>query len=62
MHLLRWTLAAAVAAAVLAAIPARAADVTEVPEGVGTAAVAAFRAGLALHKEKQYAAAIKEYE
>lgn len=47
---------------VLTAVPARAADVTEVPEGVGTAALAAFRAGLALHREKHYAAAIKEYE
>jgi tetratricopeptide (TPR) repeat protein len=46
----------------LAAVPVQAADVTEVPEGVGTAALAAFRAGLTLHKEKQYAAAIREYE
>ncbi len=47
---------------VLIAMPARAADVTEVPQNVSSAAVAAFRAGLALHREKHYAAAIKEYE
>lgn len=47
---------------VLIAMPARAADVTEVPQDVSSAAVAAFRAGLALHREKHYAAAIKEYE
>ncbi len=50
------------AAIVLVAHPVRAADVTEVPEGVSTEAVKAFRGGLALHKEKQYAAAIREYE
>lgn len=46
----------------LPAIPLQAADVTEVSPDVSTAAVAAFRAGLALHREKHYAAAIKEYE
>ncbi len=46
----------------LSGLPARAADVTEVPAGVSTDAVKAFRAGLALHKDKKYAAAIPEYE
>ncbi|MGQ0570759.1 MAG: tetratricopeptide repeat protein [Armatimonadota bacterium] len=41
---------------------ARAADVTDPPEGLNTEALRAFRAGLALHKDKQYTAAIKEYE
>ena len=50
------------AAIVLVALPVRAADVTEVPEGVSTEAVRAFRGGLALHREKQYVAAIREYE
>lgn len=40
----------------------RAADVTEVPPGVSTEAVKAFRRGLELHKSKQWPAAIKEYE
>lgn len=49
---------------VLALLPAavRAADVTEVPVGVSTEAVKAFRAGLELHKNKEWAAAVKEYE
>lgn len=49
---------------VIALLPAavRAADVTEVPSGVSTEAVKAFRAGLDLHKAKQWAAAVKEYE
>jgi Tfp pilus assembly protein PilF len=46
----------------LIVLPAGAADVTEVPPDVSTAAVTAFRAGLALHREKQYASATKEYE
>ncbi|HET8678903.1 MAG TPA: tetratricopeptide repeat protein [bacterium] len=50
------------AVTVLIATPLRAADITEVPQDVSSAAVAAFRAGLALHREKHYAAAIKEYE
>jgi len=50
------------AAIILVALPVRAADVTEVPEGVSTEAVKAFRGGLALHREKQYVAAIREYE
>jgi len=41
---------------------ARAADVTDPPEGLNTEALRAFRAGLALHKDKHYPAAIKEYE
>ena len=49
------------AAIILVALPVRAADVTEVPEGVSTEAVKAFRGGLALHREKQYVAAIREY-
>jgi len=40
----------------------RAADVTEVPAGVSSEAVKAFRRGLELHKSKQWTAAIKEYE
>lgn len=49
---------------ILALAPAalRAADVTEVPPGVSTEAVKAFKRGLALHKEKQWGAAIMEYE
>ena len=58
----RYAIALLSAILALAALPARAADVTEVPEGVSTAALAAFRAGLALHREKYYAPAIKEYE
>ncbi len=49
-------------AASITALPVRAADVTEPPVGLSTEALKAFRAGLVLHKEKQYAAAIKEYE
>lgn len=62
MQLLRRALAGLAVLIVLIAMPARAADVTEVPQDVSSAAVAAFRAGLALHREKHYAAAIKEYE
>jgi tetratricopeptide (TPR) repeat protein len=58
----RYAIALLSAILALAALPARAADVTEVPEGVSTEAVKAFRAGLALHRDKQYAQAIKEYE
>ncbi len=43
-------------------LPVRAADVTEPPAGLSTEALKAFRAGLALHKEKHYASAITEYE
>lgn len=62
MRTVRCILAGLAAVVALAAIPVRAADVTEVPEGISTAALAAFRAGLALHREKYYAPAIKEYE
>ena len=41
---------------------ARAADVTEIPAGVSSEAVKAFKRGLELHKSKEWAAAIKEYE
>ena len=58
----RYAIALLSAILALTALPVRAADVTEVPEGVSTAALAAFRAGLALHREKYYAPAIKEYE
>ena len=58
----RYAIALLSAILALAVLPVRAADVTEVPEGVSTAALAAFRAGLALHREKYYAPAIKEYE
>ncbi|MBI3976342.1 MAG: tetratricopeptide repeat protein [Armatimonadetes bacterium] len=49
---------------VLLLVPAslRAADVTDVPPGVSTEAVKAFKRGLELHKAKQWTAAIKEYE
>jgi len=49
---------------ILALLPAdlRAADVTEVPAGVSTAAVKAFRAGLEFHKARQWTSAVKEYE
>jgi pentatricopeptide repeat protein len=49
---------------VVALLPAavRAADVTAVPAGMSTEAVKAFRAGLDLHKARQWAAAVKEYE
>jgi len=40
----------------------RAADVTDVPAGVSTAAVAAFKRGLELHKAGQWTAAIQQYE
>lgn len=40
----------------------RAADVTEVPPGISSEAVKAFKHGLEFHKAKQWAAAIKEYE
>ncbi len=62
MQTARRVLAVLVAITVLLATPVRAADITEVPQDVSTAAVAAFRAGLALHREKHYAAAIREYE
>lgn len=41
---------------------ARAADITEVPAGVSTEAVKAFKHGLEFHKTKQWRDAIKEYE
>lgn len=44
------------------AIAASAADVTEVPAGVSTEAVKAFKRGLELHRAKQWPEAIKEYE
>jgi pentatricopeptide repeat protein len=47
---------------ILLPVAVRAADVTEVPAGVSTAAVKAFRAGLEFHKAKQWASAVKEYE
>lgn len=47
--------------AVFAAV-ASAADVTEVPPGVSTEAVKAFKLGLEFHKAKQWEPAIKEYE
>jgi len=53
----RYAIALLSAILALAVLPVRAADVTEVPEGVSTEAVKAFRSGLVLHKEKQYAAA-----
>lgn len=48
----------------LVLVPAvlHAADVTEVPPGVSTEAVKAFKLGLEFHKTKQWSAAIKEYE
>lgn len=46
----------------LLAPAASAADVTAVPAGVSTEAVKAFRRGLELHKAKQWARAIPEYE
>lgn len=46
----------------LLAPAASAADVTAVPAGVSTEAVKAFRRGLELHKAKQWALAIPEYE
>lgn len=48
--------------ALIAPSVARAADITEVPQGVGTEAVRAFKRGLELHRAKQWTAAIKEYE
>lgn len=47
---------------ILLPVAVRAADVTEVPAGVSTTAVKAFRAGLEFHKSKQWASAVKEYE
>lgn len=46
----------------VATTPLRAADITEVPQGVSTEAVKAFKRGLELHKAKRWAAAIPEYE
>ncbi len=40
----------------------RAADVTDVPAGVSSEAVKAFKRGLEFHKAKQWPQAIKEYE
>src|SRR5712692_7320776 len=60
---LRWVLVVmSVAVTLLTGAAARAADVTEVPEGINTEAVKVFRSGLALHKDKKYAAAIPLYE
>ncbi|MGH2452234.1 MAG: tetratricopeptide repeat protein [bacterium] len=42
--------------------PLRAADITEVPQGVSTEAVKAFKRGLELHRAKKWTAAIQEYE
>ncbi len=53
---------ATVLALLLAAVPLRAADITDVPQGIGTEAVKAFKRGLELHKAKKWAAAIPEYE
>lgn len=49
---------------ILAVMPAslRAADITEVPQGVSNEAVKAFKRGLEFHKVKQWSSAIKEYE
>ncbi len=44
------------------ALALRAADVTDVPAGVSSEAVKAFKRGLELHKAKQWPQAIKEYE
>ena len=41
---------------------AHAADIMEVPAGVSTEAVKAFKQGLEFHKNKQWRDAIKEYE
>ncbi|HEV8339999.1 MAG TPA: bacterial transcriptional activator domain-containing protein [bacterium] len=61
--ILRTFLALLVAMALLAAAaPLRAADVTDVPKGVSTEAVKAFKRGLELHKAKKWASAIPEYE
>jgi tetratricopeptide (TPR) repeat protein len=48
----------------LAVLPAalQAADVTEVPAGISSEAVAAFKRGLELHRQRKWAAAIPEYE
>jgi len=62
MRYRRYAIALLLAIVVTAALPVRAADITEVPEGISSEAVRAFRGGLALHKEKQYAGAIREYE
>lgn len=51
-----------VVALAVTALAASAADVTEVPSGVSTEAVAAFKRGLEFHKAKQWPQAIKEYE
>lgn len=47
---------------IAATVPARAADVTDPPEGLSNEALRAFRAGLAHHKDKQYVPAVREYE
>jgi len=52
----------AVLALAVLAVAASAADVTEVPLGVSTEAVKAFKRGLEFHKAKQWPEAIKEYE
>ncbi len=44
------------------ASPAFAVDVTEVSPNISNEALKAFRRGLAYHREKRYADAIKEYE
>ena len=44
------------------ALALRAADVTDVPAGVSSEAVKAFKRGLEFHKAKQWPQAIKEYE
>ena len=49
---------------ILALLPAsvHAADVTEVPPGVSSEALKAFKRGLELHRQQKWAAAIPEYE
>lgn len=47
---------------VLAPAALHAADVTEVPPGVSTEALKAFKRGLELHRQLKWAAAIPEYE
>ena len=42
--------------------PAFTVDVTEVPAGISTEAIKTFKRGLAYHREKRWADAIKEYE
>ncbi len=62
MRFVRALLMTLAVVAMVSELPVRAADVTEVPAGISTDTVKAFRAGLALHKDKKYSAAIPEYE